>query len=251
MPGGRLTGEDRRHIATWLAEGLGYAEIGRRLGRPASTVMREVTRNGGPGEYAAERAQEATRDRARRGGQQARPPAPHTPDTGHGRDPRAVREFTESFTGLLARQGMPPMVSRVLACLYTTDSGALTAAELVQRLDVSPASVSHAVAWLEEQGMLRRERLPGERRERYAVDDELWLRSLLAAARMNDVLVAESRRGAEVLGAGTPAGARFEASVELLSLVNEALGQAVEQWRRRLAGRDAGRSPGRDADAGP
>ncbi|WP_406229920.1 helix-turn-helix domain-containing protein [Nocardia sp. NBC_01009] len=29
-----------------MAEGLGYAEIGRRLERPASTIMREVTRNG-------------------------------------------------------------------------------------------------------------------------------------------------------------------------------------------------------------
>ncbi|MEU9036254.1 helix-turn-helix domain-containing protein [Streptomyces sp. NPDC048352] len=255
MPGGRLTGEDRRHIAAWLAEGLGYTEIGRRLGRPASTVMREVTRNGGPEQYGAERAQEATRERARRRGQ-ARPQTAPDGDgdggggggdggggdgrgSGPGRDPRAVRDFTESFTALLAQQGMPPMVSRVLACLYVTDTGALTAAELVQRLHVSPASVSHAVAWLEQQGMIRRERTAGERRERYAVDDELWLRSLLAAAQMNDALVAVSRRGAEVLGPGTAAGARFEASVELLSLVNESLRQAMEQWRRRLAGRDA------------
>ena len=42
MPGGRLTQEDRRHIAAGLAEGLGYAEIARRLGRPTSTVSREV-----------------------------------------------------------------------------------------------------------------------------------------------------------------------------------------------------------------
>ncbi|WP_405979483.1 helix-turn-helix domain-containing protein [Streptomyces sp. NBC_00158] len=242
MPGGRLTGEDRRHIATWLAEGLGYTEIGRRLGRPASTVMREVHRNGGPEDYGADRAQEATRHRALRR-KEVRPTPPPVPDGGHGRDPQEVRDFTESFTGLLAGQGLPPMVSRVLACLYTTDSGALTAAELVERLRVSPASVSHAVAWLEGQGMLRRERTTGARRERYAIDDELWLRSLLAAARMNDLLVAESRRGAEVLGASTPAGARFEASVELLTLVNESLRGAVEQWRVRLAERAAAEGP--------
>ncbi|MFK0259260.1 helix-turn-helix domain-containing protein [Streptomyces sp. NPDC090445] len=52
MPGGRLTHEDRQRIADGLAEGLGYTEIGRRLGRPASTVMREVTRNPGTA-YAA------------------------------------------------------------------------------------------------------------------------------------------------------------------------------------------------------
>ncbi|MEU9719343.1 helix-turn-helix domain-containing protein [Streptomyces sp. NPDC047976] len=251
MPGGRLTGEERRHIATWLAEGLGYTEIGRRLRRPASTVMREVTRNGGPEGYGADRAQEATQHRARRR-KEVRPAtaAPPVPDAGHGRDPQAVREFTESFTGLLAGQGLPPMVSRVLACLYTTDSGALTAAELVERLRVSPASVSHAVAWLEGQGMLRRERIPGARRERYAIDDELWLRSLLAAAQMNDVLVAASQRGAEVLGATTPAGARFESSVELLTLVNESLRAVMEQWRLRLAERAADTDTGTGTGTG-
>ena len=48
MPGGRLTQEDRRRIAAWLAEGLSHAEIGRRLSRPTSTITREVSRNRGP-----------------------------------------------------------------------------------------------------------------------------------------------------------------------------------------------------------
>ncbi|MFF5210824.1 helix-turn-helix domain-containing protein [Streptosporangium sp. NPDC000396] len=240
MPGGRLTSQDRQHIAAGLAEGLGYTEIGKRLGRPASTIMREVTRNGGPDDYGADRAQEATRHRARRR-KQKQPPAPPAPDSGHGRDPQAVQDFTESYTALLEQQGMPRMMARVLACLYVTDSGTLTAADLVQRLRVSPASVSYAVAFLEQQGMLRRERLSGGRRERYVIDDEIWLRSLLAAAQTNDALVAISQRGAEILGAATPAGARFESSAELLLLINESFRQVMEQWRQSLAARNAGR----------
>ncbi|MEU7747611.1 helix-turn-helix domain-containing protein [Nonomuraea sp. NPDC049158] len=238
MPGGRLTNEDRQHIAAALAEGLGYAEIGRRLGRPASTVMREVTRNGGPDDYGADRAHEATRHRARRH-KQAKPPAPPIPDTGHGRDPQAVRDFTESFTALLVQQGLPRMEARVLACLYITDSGTLTAADLVQRLRVSPASISHAVAFLEQQGMLSRERAPGARRERYVIDDAIWLRTLQAALRMNDVLTVASQRGAEILGATTPAGARFESSAELLLLLSDAFRQVMEQWLRNQAARSA------------
>ncbi len=232
MPGGRLTNEDRQHIAAGLAEGLGYAEIGRRLGRPASTIMREVTRNGGPDDYGADRAHEATRHRAHRH-KQAQPPAPPIVDSGHGRDPQAVRDFTESYTALLVQQGVPRMEARVLACLYITDSGALTAADLVARLRVSPASISHAVAFLEQQGMLRRERAPGARRERYVIDDEIWLRSLLAGLQMNEALVAASQRGAEIMGVATPAGARFESSAELLLLLSEAFRQAMEQWRQR------------------
>jgi DNA-binding transcriptional ArsR family regulator len=233
MPGGRLTNEDRQQIADGLAEGLGYAEIGRRLGRPASTVMREVTRNGGPEGYGANRAQEATRNRARRHKQPAaQPPAPPAPDDGaHGRDPQAVQDFAETYTDLLEQQGLPRMMAKVLACLYLTDSGALTAADLVQRLRVSPASVSHAVTFLEQQGMLRRERSPGMRRERYVIDDDFWLRSLRAAAQMNVNLAAASKRGAEILGATTPAGTRFQSSAELLVLVNQALQQVVDQYR--------------------
>lgn len=240
MPGGRLTSQDRQHIAAWLAEGLGYTEIGRRLGRPASTIMREVTRNGSPDDYAADRAHEATKHRARRR-KQAQPAAPLAPDNSDGRDPQAVQDFTESFTTLLVEQGLPRMAARVLACLYITDSGALTAADLVQRLRISPASVSHAVTFLEQQALLRRERIPDGRRDRYAVDDQIGLRSILASVQMNNAMAAASRRGAEILGATTAAGARFESFAEGLLLVAEALRQAMEQWRQRLAARNAAR----------
>jgi len=237
MPGDRLTNEDRQHIAAGLAEGLGFTEIGRRLGRPASTVMREVTRNGGPDGYGAQRAQEATQQRARRQ-RQAKPPPPAVGDSSHGRDPRAVQNLTESFATLLEQQGMPRMAARVLACLYVTDSGNLTAAELVQRLRVSPASISQTVALLEQQGLLKRERPPGGRREHYVVDDELWVRSTLAALHMNDALAAASQRAAQILGAATPAGARFGTSAEFLLLVNATLGRVIEQWQQNQPDRD-------------
>jgi predicted transcriptional regulator len=241
MPGGRLTGQDRQRIAAGLAEGLGYTEIGRRLGRPASTIMREVTRNGGPEDYRADRAQKSTRQRARRR-KQAPPSAPPIPGSGHGRDPQAVQSFTESFTTLLVQQGLPRMMARVLACLLITDSGTLTAADLVQRLRISPASVSQAVTFLEQQGLAKRERPPGARRERYVIDDEVWLRSTHAALQMNDTLAAAAQRGAEILGIATPAGARFGSSAEFLLLVSESHRRAMEQWRQRQAARSAERS---------
>lgn len=237
MPGGRLTIADRQQIAAGLEEGLGYTEIGRRLGRPGSTIMREVTRNGGPDAYAADRAHEATRSRARRR-KQDHPQTPPVLDDPHGRDPRAVQDFAEFFTGVLVESGLPRMAARVVTCLYITDSGALTAADLVQRLHISPASVSHAVTFLEQLGLLNREQAPGERRERYVIADELWLKNLLVTVQANEAQLAASRRGAEILGVTTPAGARFELAAELLQFVGEALRQAIEQWRQHLATRD-------------
>lgn len=167
-------------------------------------------------------AQEAICHRARRH-KRPQPWAPPIPDSGYGRDPRAVQDFTESFIDLLVRQGLSRMEARVVASLYVTGSGALTAAAPVQRLRVSPASISYVVAFLEQQGMLRWERVHGERRERYINDDEIWLRNLLASLQMNNAWVVAIRRAAEICGATTSAGARFESSAEFLALVSAAL----------------------------
>ncbi|MEV4364203.1 hypothetical protein [Nonomuraea sp. NPDC049625] len=56
---------------------------------------------------------------------------------------------------------------------------------------------------------------------------------------MNDTLIAASQRAAEILGATTPAGARFGFSAEFLLLVNAPLRQAMEQWQQGRADRNA------------
>ncbi|MFI8929474.1 MarR family transcriptional regulator [Streptomyces sp. NPDC053474] len=208
VPGGRLTHEDRRQVASGLADGLGYAEIARRLGRPTSTVSREVARNGGPGRYRAEHAQHATARRARRSAASA--PEAAAPDVGHGRDAEVVRGFVTQFAEVLAHTGVPRMAARVLASLVTTDSGTLTAAELVALLRVSPASVSKAVGYLERLDLLRRERVPTGRRERYVIDDDMWLRTWLASARAHAMMADTAQAGVEILDAATPAGARLD-----------------------------------------
>ncbi len=64
MPGVRLGVEERETIALALAREEPFAEIGRRLGRPTSTVSREVGRNGGRSGYRATVAERATRKRS-------------------------------------------------------------------------------------------------------------------------------------------------------------------------------------------
>ncbi|WP_269756647.1 GbsR/MarR family transcriptional regulator [Amycolatopsis aidingensis] len=219
MPGGRLTHEHRRRIASGLAEGLGYAQIARQLGRPTSTIAREVARNGGSESYQADRAQHATGERARRRKPAPRPEQP-LPDT-RGRDPEVVREFVDRFAGLLAQAGLPRMAARVLACLVSTDAGALTAAELVRRLRVSPASVSKAVGYLEGLEIIRRERDSPRRRERYLVDDDAWLRSWVTSARTNAMWAEAAQQGVTVFGPATPAGNRLAAMGRFFARLSE------------------------------
>ncbi|WP_433052708.1 MarR family transcriptional regulator [Dactylosporangium sp. CS-033363] len=180
MAGARLTPEDREQIAAGLAERLDYAEIARRLGRPTSTVSREVARNLRRGTYAPR-------------------PLPSAPV--------GVPDFDERFTALMVESGLSRMASRLLTALVTTDAGTLTAAELVARLRVSPASVSKAVAYLEALSIVRRERVAG-RRERYVIDDDVWLRTWQTSADQHARWGAAARAGA--LEYGGAAGARLE-----------------------------------------
>jgi predicted transcriptional regulator len=232
MPGGRLTQQERQQIALGLADGLAYAEIARRVDRPTSTITREVMRNGGPTAYRADLAHRATERRAHRRRQVA-PRAAEAPPQAHGRDAEAVREYEETLTTVLMQSGLPKMMARVVACLFTTDSASLTAAELVQRLQVSPASISKAVTFLESQSLVRRER-DGRRRERYAVDDDLWYQSMITSARSNFQLSETARQGVGVLGPGTPAAVRLENIARFLDFIGESIIRAAEQVREVL-----------------
>ncbi|WP_217142585.1 helix-turn-helix domain-containing protein [Streptomyces sp. AC627_RSS907] len=232
MPGGRLTQQERQQIALGLADGLAYAEIARRLDRPTSTITREVMRNGGPTAYRADLAHRATERRTQRRVQTARQGAQASPQP-HGRDAEAVREYEEAFTTVFMQAGTPKMMSRVLACLYTTDAGSLTASELVQRLQVSPASISKAVAFLESQGLVRRER-DERRRDRYVVDDDVWYQSMMASARSLAQVIETARQGVGILGPDTPAAARLENIARFLDFVTESTVRAAEQGREVL-----------------
>lgn len=226
MPGGRLTQQERQQIALGVADGLAYAEIARRLDRPTSTVTREVMRNGGPTAYRADLAHRATERRAHR----RRRSLPPAPAQSHGRNDEAVREYEETFTTLLMHQGLPKMMARVLTCLFIADAGSLTASELVQHLQVSPASVSKAIAFLEEQGLIRRER-DERRRERYFVDGGVWYQSTIASARGVAQVAVTARQGVSVLGPGSPAAARLESIARFSEFISESIFRAAEQVR--------------------
>ncbi|MFD9902844.1 helix-turn-helix domain-containing protein [Streptomyces sp. NPDC059063] len=231
MPGTRLTRQDRREIAAGLRDGQTYASVARRLGRPTSTITREVMRNGGPGHYHADRAHQASRRKAR---QSTATPRPSAPESTHldGRDRQTVDEVAAHTTELFVESGLPRMAARVLAALLTTDSGSLTSAELVQRLCVSPAAISKAVGYLEAIQIIHRERDPRGRAERYVIGDDVWSQAIMASARVDSRIAAASARGAQALGPTTPAGARLENLSRFLHHVSEDLVRSAEHWRQ-------------------
>jgi DNA-binding transcriptional regulator GbsR (MarR family) len=106
---------------------------------------------------------------------------------------------------------MPRIASRVFVALLATDSGRLTAAELSERLQASPAAISGAVRYLIQINLASREREPGSRRDHYRVHDDVWYEAFASRDQELSRWAASLRDGAEVLGADTPAGARLAA----------------------------------------
>ncbi|MGW2634461.1 helix-turn-helix domain-containing protein [Streptomyces chattanoogensis] len=236
MPGRRLTRADRQQIAAGLAQHLSYADIARRLNRPASTVSREVARNGGPARYRAELAQLATTHRAQRRPQS---PARVQRTIEHlGPDPDATAAFVTDLTTALVETGLPRTAARVMACLFASETGSRTAIEMAQHLQVSAATISHAVRLLERQDLIRRGRDDRGRRHRYFLDDKAGLRTVAASVAANQRFAATALRGAELFGAETAAGSRLALAGRFLERLGDDLIRSAEKhWRDLVSDR--------------
>lgn len=152
------------------------------------------------------------------------------------RDPEAVRQFVERFASALSDAGFQRMDARVLAALQATDSGRLTAAELAETLQVSPAAVSGAVRYLVRFNLVRREREPGSRRDHFVVEDNPWYEASLNRDEVISRWQTSAREGVEVLGADTPAGRRMAESLAFFEFISEELTQLTTKWQKVKAG---------------
>ncbi|MEU4891972.1 MarR family transcriptional regulator [Streptomyces sp. NPDC044780] len=155
------------------------------------------------------------------------------------RDEAAVSRFVERFAADLAESGMQRMAARVFAALLVSDSGALSSAELAERLRISPAAVSGAIRYLSQVEMVVREREPGSRRDRYRLFNEVWYETLTRRDQMISRWESTMRDGAKVLGPGTPAGRRITETADFFEFVQQELPKMLERWRHQQAERRA------------
>jgi DNA-binding transcriptional ArsR family regulator len=153
-----------------------------------------------------------------------------TPDTK--RDEDAVRRYIESLALVLTQLGMQRMSARVFAALMVTDEGKLTASELAEKLSVSPAAISGAVRYLEQVGMVAKERAPGERRDHYRLFDDLWYATFLKRDRMMVMWRDAAEDGISALGEDSPAGRRLAEMRDFLSYLIKEIPLMFERWHR-------------------
>jgi DNA-binding transcriptional regulator GbsR (MarR family) len=152
----------------------------------------------------------------------------------------SLPEFIEKFAAVLIMAGFPPMPARVFVALLVTDSGRLSAAELADLLQISPAAVSGAVRYLTGLGLVHKERVPGSRREYYRMPADIWHQVIQLR---NYVLIrwaALLKEGIDLVGADTPAGRRMAGHVEFFEFLAEEMPAVMARWDAHVKARESG-----------
>lgn len=145
-------------------------------------------------------------------------------------------EFVERFADALVAAGMPRMPSRVFARLTATDDGQLTAGELAESLQASPAAISGAVRYLEQVSLLRRTRKLGSRRDHFMLGDDLWYQTVTDRLGLVQFWALVMRQGAEAVGCETPAGRRLLESGAFFEFLTIELPKVMDRWVQQREG---------------
>jgi len=142
-------------------------------------------------------------------------------------------EAAERAAATLVAAGMPRMPARVMMALVGSPDAGYSAAELGDRLGVSPAAVSGAVRYLETMRIVRRLTRPGERVARYDLMADGWHSMALANspvyARLGDQLDAIADENPDA-----PASvARARDMAGFLRYLSARMPELVAEWEAR------------------
>ncbi|WP_424923892.1 GbsR/MarR family transcriptional regulator [Actinophytocola oryzae] len=158
-------------------------------------------------------------------------------NTPEGREATDVDRFVERFALLLTDAGLARMPSRVFGALLVTDDGKLTAGDIADTLQVSPAAVSGAVRYLVQVGLIVRRRDPGERRDHYEVTDDMWYEAYANRDQQFTAWAELMKEGVAAVGPETKAGWRLETSRQFFEFLRSEIPELLAKWREYQAER--------------
>jgi DNA-binding transcriptional regulator GbsR (MarR family) len=149
--------------------------------------------------------------------------------------PTSSAEFVDRMGGALTQAGLPRLPSLMFSALLVDDDAKMTSAELSSVLEVSPASISGAVRYLVQLGMVRRERERGSRRDLYVVDDDAWHGAMMRTDQLYGPMIAALNAGIRGVHDDSPVRERLMLTREFLLFVDEEMTALEEKWERRRA----------------
>lgn len=150
------------------------------------------------------------------------------------RDDIRVRSFVENLALVFADWGFPRMPGRVLFALMTADEPGLTATELAERIEASPAAISGAVRYLNQLGLTTREAVPGSRRDVYKLRDNAWYQAAFAKMSFYNVIETAANDAVQALGGErTASGRRVTEMREFFNFMRGEAEDMLKRWHER------------------
>jgi DNA-binding transcriptional ArsR family regulator len=153
-------------------------------------------------------------------------------------DETALAEVMEHSAAVLTAAGFPKMPARVLMALTVTESAGLTAAELAERLEVSPAAISGAVRYLKTLGIIRRLSQTGSRRDRYELPSD-WYALMVRNSPIYGVLADQAEAGLAAVGdPASPATERLRDMAGFYRFIQSRLPEMIAEWEQVRSSRE-------------
>lgn len=144
-------------------------------------------------------------------------------------------EAAEQAAAMLTAAGMARMPARVMMALVGSPDEGYTAAELADRLGVSPAAVSGAVRYLVSMRLIQRLSRPGDRRDRYDLTDDAWSGMITANAPLYSAIATHMDRIADENADAPISVARAREIADFLRYLTERMPQLADEWRAERA----------------
>ncbi|PJJ57696.1 DNA-binding transcriptional regulator GbsR (MarR family) [Mumia flava] len=161
----------------------------------------------------------------------------------------AVARFVERFGASFREAGVPPMAARAFAYILAVDSDRVSARELADGLDASPAAVSGAVKYLIETGLLERVTGSGGDRQHYyrVFSGDIWATILQRRLPLVERWYESMQEGIDDLGGVRRAGSALYESELYFAFMTQEAPRMLERWHayrdRRLAEESGGGGP--------
>jgi len=139
-------------------------------------------------------------------------------------------EFVEAAALYFERLGLSRTAGRIMGRLLTTNDNGMDAPELCSDLGVAKSSVSVALRRLDDAGLVQRFRIPGVRRDRYRLTEDVFGRAFRAQLDMLPAFVALAEHGLNVIGDDDSQRRRLENMRDMYLFMAERFPLLLDEW---------------------
>lgn len=142
-----------------------------------------------------------------------------------------VPEVAERTAAVLSANGFPAMQARVLMALVVSEDGRLTAGELAEQLEASPAAISGATRYLRDIGFVHLGTVPGTRKHRYELSEHAWYTSSLTRSSLYRSIALVLENGVRELGPGGGRD-RLQEMADFFLFLDRRLPDLLKEWEQ-------------------